>query len=62
MSNEQSPEHAFRDDLESVIAVLEGLVPDCPSVDDLLEVLRLALKNDGQLKLVMKKVMPLTRR
>ncbi len=65
MSDEKepkAPEQAFRDDLESVIAVLEALAPDCDSADDLVEVLRLALRNDGQLRLLMKKVMPLSRR
>lgn len=47
-----SVEQSFRDDLESVIAVVNGLKKVCSSLEELQDMLTLALQNDGQLKLL----------
>lgn len=43
-----SVEQSFRDDLESVIAVVNGLKKVCSSLEELQDMLTLALQNDGQ--------------
>lgn len=57
--NQVTPEDieaSFRSSLQDVIEVAKRLSPHCESVDDLVELLELALTNDGQLRFVMGKV------
>lgn len=51
--DQQKNEAGFRSDLESVVALVEGLSSYCEKTEQLAEMCRLALENDGQLKLLM---------
>ena len=50
----------FRDDLRVVIAVVTKLAPHCKSVEDLVGLCELGLKNEGQLDLLLNLVAPLS--
>ena len=43
---------SFRSSLEDVVAIAEKLAPHVGSVQDLADVCKLALKNDGQLAIL----------
>lgn len=43
----------FRSSLEDIIAISEKLASVCESIEDLVEICKLALTNDGQLKIIM---------
>ena len=65
----QAPEPApadvyasFRESLADAVAIVEKLVPVCGSVDDLVEMMKFALQNDGQLRLLLKEISPLSKR
>ena len=55
MAEQKQPtlEDGFRAALEDVVKVLEGFAPHCGTFEELVGICRLALKNDGQLKLMM---------
>ena len=53
---------SFKDSLADAVAIVEKLVPVCGSVDDLVGVLKFALNNDGQLRLLLKEISPLSKR
>ncbi len=55
-------EEAFRESLKDVAAIMESLTPVCSDVKDMAEMIRLAVQNDGQLKLIMKIVIPQNKR
>lgn len=44
---------SFREDLPGVLLVVQTLAPLCDKTSDLIEMVELALKNDGQLNLLM---------
>lgn len=46
-------EDAFRGSLEDVIAIAEGLSKHCKNLTELVGMSKLALENDGQLRLIM---------
>ena len=56
MSDKVSPEQGFRSSLEDVIAVVEKLGRVCQTTEELVEVCRLALTSDAQLRLLMREV------
>lgn len=45
-------EASFREALEDVITVAEGLKRHCDKLDDLIGMARLALENDGMLRIL----------
>lgn len=47
----------FRASLEDLSVVAEKLLPVCPATADLLGMVRLAMENDGQLRLLMATVL-----
>lgn len=51
-------EEGFREALKDVVAVVEKLAPYCQSFDDLVSMVKLAVENDGQLRLLMKTLHP----
>lgn len=57
-----TPEEGFRSSLDDTIVILESFGPECNDLNDLIGILKLALTNDSQLRLLMKKVAPLTMR
>lgn len=46
-------EQSFRNSLEDVIAIADGLSRHCKTVEDLIAVSKLAMENDAQLRIVM---------
>ena len=48
----QTDEEQFAESFKEVLAVIEKLSPFCKSPDDMIDMLRLALKSDGQLRLL----------
>ncbi len=46
-------ETSFRNSLEDVITIAEGIKEHCISVQELIGVCKLALDNDGQLRMLM---------
>lgn len=54
MEAKQTVEQSFRESLKDVTAVVQKLAPHCPSFDDLLGMMELALTNDGMLNVLMK--------
>ena len=46
-------EQSFRNSLEDVIAIADGLSRHCKTVEDLIAVSRLAIETDAQLRIVM---------
>ena len=59
---EVSPEDKFRSALEDTKAVLTTMLPDCDSVEDLVEMIDLALRNPSQLQMLLRKFSPLAKR
>ncbi len=55
---EASVEDSFRESISDAIAILEGLAPSCNSLEEMVDILKLAEKNSSQLSLIMQKVMP----
>lgn len=55
---EPTPEQSFRISLDDTIAILEGIGPQCTDLDQLIDMLKLALTNDGQLNLLFKHMTP----
>ena len=53
------PVERFRDTLRETITVIEKLAPLCGSVAELVDVMKLALHNEGQLTLLLREVLPL---
>ena len=49
-------EASFRASLEDVITMAEGLSKHCKTLDDLVGMARLALENEGQLRMLMSTV------
>jgi hypothetical protein len=47
---------SFREALEALLEIAQALHPECDSVADLIGVVELAQINDGQLKLLMRRV------
>ena len=60
--NQQSQEEQFRDNISDLLAVLRCFAPHCKTPDDLVGMLELALKNDGQLALLLDRLTPLHRK
>lgn len=50
------PIDQFRDCLTDMVVVAEKLLPVCESTADLLGVMKLAVSNDGQLKMLSQRV------
>lgn len=50
----QTLEEAFRYGLEGAVEIAERLLPFCHTVEDLIGVAKLALDNEGQLRLLLK--------
>ena len=50
-------EEGFRSALEDVVAIIQRLAPICKSINDMLGMVELALKNDSQCRLLFKEVM-----
>ena len=48
----QTEEEEFAESFKEVLTVLEKLSPFCKSPEDMIDMLKLALKSDGQLKLL----------
>lgn len=51
-SQTTTPEQSFRSSLEDVVVVLEKLSPFATSPEELAGMVRLALENEGQLRLL----------
>jgi hypothetical protein len=53
---EQKPnvEDSFRSSLQDVVTISEKLAPHCASVEEMTGMIKLALDNDGQLRLLMR--------
>lgn len=47
-------ERSFRDGLEGAVEIVEKLAPLCGGFEELIEMMKLGLNNDGQLRLLMK--------
>ena len=56
------PEELFRENLQDVISIVERLAPLCKDPDDLVNMMKLALINDGQLRMLFREMSPLSRR
>lgn len=52
MTEEQAINAAYRDSLEDTISILEGVGPLCNDIDQLIDMLTLAMRNDSQLALI----------
>ena len=48
-----SPAENFRESLADLVTICEKLLPYCDDIAELLGMVRLALENDGQLKIIM---------
>lgn len=48
-----SPEEGFRSSLRDTIEIIRGLASVCKTPEEMIEVARLGLENDGQLRLLM---------
>lgn len=48
----------FRSSLETTVAILAGVGPLCTDIDELIDMLTLAQKNDSQLYLIMSHMSP----
>ena len=57
MSREEELEKRFRDALRDVLETTRKMAPYFSSVDDLVDAMELALVSDGQLRLLMGKVL-----
>lgn len=49
---------AYRSSIEDTIGLLKGIGPLCSSIDQLIDMLRLATENDSQLHLILRHVEP----
>lgn len=58
----QDPLVEFREDLQTAILLIEEFSPLCKTPEELVGVLSLAMKNDAQARLLMKKLTPLSQR
>lgn len=47
-------EQGFRDELSKVVDLVKVMQPHCNSLEDLVEIVSLALANDSQLRIIMK--------
>jgi hypothetical protein len=54
MADKQTDLEVFRTGLEDLVVVAESLANHCDKTKDLIDVLKLAIENDGQAKLLMK--------
>ena len=59
---EQTVEQSFRASLDDTRVILKRLAPLCKSVNDMVELLDLAITNDSQLSILMDKVGPVALR
>ena len=55
-------EASFRSSLKDVVEIAEKLSPHCKSVDELVDMLKRAIENDGQLRFLMGRVIPRPKR
>ena len=62
MQREDDFDTKFRGALQDVLETTRKLAPYCNSVDDLIDMLELALTNDGQLRMVIGKIIPRQKR
>lgn len=53
----KSVEQNFRSGLEDVAAIVQRLEPYCQTTAELAEMIELAKRNDGQLRILMEKVL-----
>ena len=51
-------ERSFRGSVEDMLVIMERLVPQCDSLEDLTAMLELATQNNSQLRLLMRQVSP----
>ena len=51
-------EASFRDAIDDLISLLQGVGPLYSDIDELVASLELAKKNDGQLRMIMKQITP----
>jgi len=56
MDQKLTAEEKTRKSLEDVVLVAKSLSSVCGSIDELIEVVNLALTNDAQLRIVMKEI------
>lgn len=52
----QEIEASFRQEIDDIVAVIEGLAPLYSDIHEMIDSLKLAKDNDGQLRLIMKQV------
>lgn len=62
MNDKISVEDGFRESLKDVVTICEKLSASCQSTSDLTEMLKLALENDGQLRLILSMMTPQSKR
>lgn len=53
MADQKSAEVGFRESLQDFVAIGEILLPHCLTPEEMLEVARLALTNDAQLRILL---------
>jgi len=58
VSEEQAILESFRNSLEDTISILKGVGPLCSDIDQLIDMLNLAISNDSQLQLIMAHITP----
>ena len=54
MDSKMDPSEAFRFGLEGVVEIAERLKPFCNTVEELVDMCKLALTNEGQFRLLVK--------
>ena len=55
--DKQNVEQSFRESLEDILRVAEKLLPYCQTVEELIGMVKPALENDAQLRLLIQVVM-----
>lgn len=58
LPTEEQVESSFRDSLPDVIAMVIGLAPLFTDIDEMVAAMELGMKNDGQLRMLMRQVTP----
>lgn len=53
MNTEETVEMKFRSALADALKMVESLGPICQNLDEVASIMRLAIENDGQLRLLM---------
>lgn len=58
VSQEEAIRQSFKSSLEDCISILEGIGPLCRDIDELINMLELAIKNPSQLELIFTHLAP----